>query len=191
LPYELAVRAAVDASNGSVVLTFLNTGRATVVFQVRSGNAADPVRTYTVEPHKQLAGTWNVGGSYDLSVYCPNGFARFFKGSTGANAAVLDVVPKYDDGDGGSIELRVANLTAAQASVSVLDAYTGNSVTRHLDRHESFDHDFSFRQFYGWYDLIVTVAGDPSFHYRLAGHVETENDNFSDPALGGLVALKA
>lgn len=25
----------------------------------------------------------------------------------------------------------------------------------------------------GWYDLIATVAQDPTFNYRLAGHVET------------------
>jgi phospholipase C len=43
---------------------------------------------------------------------------------------------------------------------------------------------------HGWYDLIVTVAEDPSFNYRLAGHVETGRDSFSDPALGGLVTLK-
>src|SRR5215467_7995154 len=83
LPYEMDVRATVNASNHTVVLTYLNTGRATVVFHVRSGNAADPVRYYTVEPSKHLTGSWNGGSSYDLSVYGPNGFARFFKGSIG------------------------------------------------------------------------------------------------------------
>ena len=65
-------------------LTFFNTGRATVVFQVRSGNAADPVRNYTVEPGKTLADTWNVASSYNLSVYGPNGFVRYFNGSIGS-----------------------------------------------------------------------------------------------------------
>ena len=60
LPYELNVQASVNASNSTVGLTFFNTGRAAVVFQVRSGNAADPVRNYTVEPGKTLADTWNV-----------------------------------------------------------------------------------------------------------------------------------
>jgi phospholipase C len=44
LPYELDVHAAVNASNNTVSLTFINTGNATVVFHVRSGNATDPVR---------------------------------------------------------------------------------------------------------------------------------------------------
>jgi phospholipase C len=56
LPYELNVHAAVDASTSTVVLKFFNAGRAAVVFQVHSGKAADLVRTYTVEPGKQLAG---------------------------------------------------------------------------------------------------------------------------------------
>ena len=54
----------------------------------------------------------------------------------------------------------------------------------------TFEGELSLDQFYGWYDLIVTVAGDPTFQYRLAGHVETGKDSFSDPALGGLVTLK-
>jgi phospholipase C len=68
LPYLLGVRASVHTSNSTVSLTFFNTGRAAAVFQVRSGNPADAVRFYTVEPGKNLSGTWNAGSSYDLSV---------------------------------------------------------------------------------------------------------------------------
>ena len=39
--------------------------------------------------------------------------------------------------------------------------------------------------------VVVTVTEDPSFQYRLAGHVETGRDSISDPAMGGLVTLKA
>ena len=63
-------------------------------------------------------------------------------------------------------------------------------MTRLLQPWDNFEGDLSLEQFHGWYDLIVTVAGDPSFKYRLAGHVETGHDSFSDPALGGLVTLK-
>jgi phospholipase C len=191
LPYEMDVHASVNASNSTVDLTFINTGRATVVFQVRSGNAADPVREYTVEPGKTLTGTWNVVTSYHLSVYGPNGFARYFNGSIGPSAAVLDVRSSYDsEEDSGSIGWRLTNVAAKQAEVSVLDAYTGKLSTRLLPRHETFEGELSLDQFHGWYDLIVTVAGDPTFKYRLAGHVETGKDSFSDPALGGLVTLK-
>ena len=95
LPYELDVHATVNASYSTVSLTFINTGSAAAVFQVRSGNAADPVRNYTVEPGKTLSGTWNVASSYHLSVYGPNGFVRYFNGSIGSGAAALDVHSSY------------------------------------------------------------------------------------------------
>ena len=189
LPYELNVHA--NVSGSTVTLTFFNTGSATIVFQVRSGNPADNVRTYTVEPGKQLADTWNAAPSYDLSVYGPNGFVRFFKGSVGSSAAELDVVSKYDRGeDSGAIELRITNLASSPADVSVLDAYTGKTRTKHLQPGHAFANDLELEEFGGWYDLIVTVANDATFNYRLAGHVETGRDSISDPALGGVVTLK-
>ena len=190
LPYELDVHAMVHAANTTIDLTFVNTGKATVVFQVRSGNAADPVRTYTVEPAKSLVGTWNVASSYDLSVYGPNGFVRFFNGSIGSSAAVLDVVSRYDIGNRASLGWKIKNAGANNATVNVLDAYTGNSTTRLLHGHASLVDKAWLDQSHGWYDLIVTVAEDPTFEYRLAGHVETGKESFSDPALGGLVTLK-
>src|SRR6202040_1493841 len=110
LPYELDVHAAVDASTSTIELTFVNTGRATVVFHVRSGNPAELPRTYTVEPGKRLQGTWTFASTYSLSVYGPNGFVRFFNGSVGSGAAALDVDSDYGDGASGSIELKITNL---------------------------------------------------------------------------------
>jgi phospholipase C len=190
LPYELNVYAEVNASASTVTLQFLNTGKATVVFQVRSGNPMDLVRTYTVEPGKELQDTWSIGSSYDLKVYGPNGFVRYFAGSISSGAAQLDVFSKYGREDCGSIEWAVANVAAHHADVTVLDAYTGRSITRHLQPGGTLAGESSLREFFGWYDLIVTVAGDSTFNYRLAGHVETGRDSFSDPALGGLVTLK-
>ncbi|HEY7291764.1 MAG TPA: phospholipase C, phosphocholine-specific [Vicinamibacterales bacterium] len=190
LPYELNVHATVLASSRSVRLTFSNTGRKTAVFQVRSGNAADVVRHYTVEPGKTLSGTWNVGTAYHLAVYGPNGFARYFDGSIGAGAAALDVQARYGRRDGGSIELVVTNVST-RAEVRILDAYTGDHIARRLlHSNETLEEGLSLERFHGWYDLVVTADVDPTFGYRLAGHVETGRDSFSDPALGGLVALK-
>jgi phospholipase C len=192
LPYEMNVQASVDASNNSVELTFLNSGQATVVFHVRSGSATDPVRWYTVQPGKTLSGTWNVSSSYNLSVYGPNGFVRYFNGSIGSSAANLGVSSTYDTDQGsGSISWTITNLGGSEAEVSVLNAYTGNVNTQLLQPGQRFAQVLSLNQFFGWYDLIVTVAGDPTFKYRLAGHVETGKDSFSDPAMGGLVTLKS
>ena len=161
-----------------------------MVFHVRSGNPADTVRTYTVEPGKHLTDVWNATSSYNLSVYGPNGFVRSFTGSIGQGVAILDVSAEYEKEDRGAIEWRITNVGGSQAEVSVLDAYTGNSTTQPLQPRESFENEFSLHKVFGWYDLIVTVVGDPTFQYRLAGHVETGKDSISDPALGGVVSLK-
>ena len=112
LPYEFDVRGTAKISDKTFRLKFANTGRAAAVFQVRSGNAADLPRSYTVGAHRELADTWNVvGPSYDLSVYGPNGFLRSFKGSVanGTMRSNLDVRAKYDtDDDDGGITLRIA-----------------------------------------------------------------------------------
>jgi phospholipase C len=191
LPYELNVYGAVNASSSTVTLTFFNTGSATVVFQVRSANAADPVRNYTVEAGKQLSGTWTVSATYGLSVYGPNGFVRYFNGSVGSSAAVLDVNASYDIGAFGSVGWSITNAGSNNATVTVLDAYTGNKVTKLLKPKQAFEDVCALDEIFGWYDLVVTVAEDSTFNYRLAGHVETGRDSFSDPAMGGLVTLKA
>jgi phospholipase C len=126
-----------------------------------------------------------------FSVYGPNGFVRYFKGSIGSSSAILDVLSRYHREDCGLLEWKITNLSAARTQVTVLNAYAGNSVTQTLQPNETFEDKLSLQQFFGWYDLIVTAAGDTTFNYRLAGHVETGRDSFSDPALGGLVSLKA
>jgi phospholipase C len=192
LPYAMEVQSTVNASNSTVSLQFFNTGRAAVVFHVRSGSATDPVRNYTVEAGKTLTGSWNVVSTYDLSVYGPNGFVRYFKGSLSPGAANLVLRTSCGYEEFGSIGWSITNTSAARATVTVLDAYSGNKVSRLLRPHESFEEtDWSLRQYFGWYDLVVTVSEDASFMRRLAGHVETGRDSFSDPAMGGLVELKA
>jgi phospholipase C len=191
LPYELHADASVDPADSIVTLTFSNTGGSGAVFQVRSGNPADAVRFYTVEPGKSLADTWSFNSSYSLTAYGPNGFVRSFNGSVGAGAAMLRVHASYGTEDHGSIRLSISNLGSTAAGVIVLNAYTGESRAHYLDRHDRYRHEVELEQYHGWYDLVITTEGDPTFNYRLAGHVETGRDSISDPAMGGLVILSA
>jgi len=171
-------------------LTFLNSSSATGLFQVRSGNPSDPVRWYTVEPGKTLFGTWNAIPSYNLSVFWSQCIARFFNGSIGTGAAVLLVSSTYDcDPDSVALDLTITNV-GNRSEVTVLNVYAGDAFTRLLQPQGTFVEGFSRTQFFSWYDLIITVAADPTFTYRLAGHVETGKDSFSDPALGGLITLQ-
>ncbi|HLG81341.1 MAG TPA: phospholipase C, phosphocholine-specific [Bradyrhizobium sp.] len=194
LPYKLDVDCLVYAAHATVVLEFHNIGAAAAVFQVRSGNPADAVRSYTVEAGRSLLGEWSVsGGTYDLTVYGPNGFTRYFKGSLGVDKGQLavDVEEGYDTRRGSFIGLQVRNLSRRGATVNILDAYTGTSMNRQLAANALLQHEWSLDAFHSWYDLILTVAQDATFEQRLAGHVETGQDSFSDPAMGGLVQLKA
>jgi len=192
LPYELDVHSTVRASTNTVELHFVNSGAMGAVFQVRSGSTTDPVRNYTVEAGKTLSGSWTVSGSYDLTVYGPNGFTRYFKGSVGLGAVAVEVHSECNtDHDEASISLSVRNAGERNASVTLLDAYTGEKLTRVLHPGGSAEGPLSLEGFNGWYDVVVTVTEDPSFERRLAGHVETGRDSISDPAMGGLVTLKA
>jgi len=174
-----------------VTLTFINTGRKAAVFSVRSVNAADAVRAYTVESGKSLSGTWDISLVYGLSVYGPNGFLRQFSGSNDRSAAVLAVTATHGFGGWGSFVLQIANVTENKASVTVTNAYTGKTVPAFFTRHgEEFVYDWSLEEFQGWYDLVITVEQDPTFEYRFAGHIETGRESISDPAMGGLVTLK-
>ncbi|MDB6010725.1 MAG: plcN, partial [Gammaproteobacteria bacterium] len=94
--------------------------------------------------------------------------------------------------DFGLIGWTITNVGTHNATVNVLDAYSGNRVTRLLQPHEKMiEAGWPLHEYFGWYDLVVTVAQDATYECRLAGHVETGRDSFSDPALGGLVTLKA
>jgi phospholipase C len=189
LPYEMNVYASVDKAAGAIRLTFKNTGEATVVFQVRSGNPDDAVRGYTVEPGKKLEGTWSAKPNYDLSVYGPNGFLRCFAGSVAG--ARLDLHSKFESDNEGALAWRITNVAARRVTVTVTDAYTGDLHEEHLDPRESMDGNRSLANLHGWYDVVVTVAEDTGFEYRLAGHIENGRDSMSDPAMGGLIKLKA
>jgi phospholipase C len=186
LPYELNVHSVVDSDQRTVRITFGNSGTATAVFHVRSANPADAPRNYTVEPHRGLAGAWSIPASsgYDLSVYGPNGFFRRVVGDPSPGRANLDVQVTYDRSAG--ITLSITNLGPSPATIDVLDAYVRRHTGDALGRTGSFVQHRPLSRAFNWYDLTVTVAEDPSYQYRLAGHVENGKDSVSDPAMGGL-----
>ena len=190
LPYELNVRA--EIARDGLTLHFINTGAATAVFQVRSSDLTHRVRNYTVGPGASLSGSWTLTDSYVITVHGPNGFLRRFKGSTHASATALKLETRYEKAGAGSLVLQLSGLPQYMKNLSLLDAYSGQRLTAHLDSHSAgFTHSWALDQFQGWYDVVVSNEQDSAFECRLAGHVETGRDSWSDPAMGGLVALKA
>jgi phospholipase C len=191
IPYTLDAHGVVHETDGSFRIHFRNTGRACAVFQVRSGNVADAPRTYTVEPLHHVSDDWNVAAigasTYDLSVYGPNGFYRAFKGGvSGRHTANIEVRAVYDE-ESNAITLALSNRGSQIARVSVFNTYTSRTTTLEIRPGDAESKSWSLTRTSGWYDLSITVDGDPQFQHRVAGHLENGEDSITDPLMGGLV----
>jgi phospholipase C len=185
LPYELSVIGQTSLYENSIRLFFSNEGKAGAVFQVRSGNNGNGPWTYTLAPKTDISDLWQYDAEqvYDLSVYGPNGFFRYFRGHTsGRTSANLDIQALYNPKN-LSIALTVQNSGPIPASVVVQDVYTGKKTTHVLEVDKSFEQTWSLTQFFGWYDLIVSVDGHDTFQRRLAGHIENGEESTTDPAI--------
>jgi phospholipase C len=191
LPYELFVRARIDAVASKLRLKFSNSGHAGAAFNVYKTASPDAPRTYTVEPRKHLTDEFalDLDGAYDYAVHGPNGFARRFAGravamsGVTANVAAPEVSESYDVAN-GNIELHLQNAGEAACEFTIVNAYDGASEKRRVPGGESADLYVDLRAHHAWYDLHVTVDTDPHFARTLAGHVETGRPSMSDPALG-------
>jgi phospholipase C len=186
LPYTLEAHGRIDG--GSYRIDFLNVGSAAAVFHVRSANASDASRSYTVGPGAQVSDVWDVAAhatdKYDVSAYGPNGFLRAFKGSIAG--ARLDVREAYDPRS-NRITLTIANDAAQPAVVVISDRYTGKTTVATLASGDTMSPRWSLSNSSGWYDFVITVNGDPAFATQVAGHLETGADGISDPLMGGVM----
>src|SRR5215813_9250476 len=186
IPYTLHADGLAGAT--SVSINFQNSGGATGVFHVRSADAAQAPRSYTVEPGKQLADSWDFTSGYDLSVHGPNGFFRHFKGgASGSQAGLAIQALSGSRRDDHEIVLKIRNRGSAPVEVTVSDRYSPRTTTLQLAPGGAKALEFSLTRTKGWYDLTVTVRGDTQFEYRYAGHLENGEDSISDPGMGGLI----
>ncbi|QQC92430.1 phosphocholine-specific phospholipase C [Streptomyces alfalfae] len=183
LPYVPLVDGAADVAAGTYTLTFAGGDEAGVCFHVRSGNRADGPWTYTTEAGKKLSDTWNSAysnGSYDLSVYGPNGFLRTFRGPN--KKAGPEVIARHD-GATGDIELTFTNDGSTDVRLKLTNAYGGAAQAVRVKAGATVRHTVDLRRTRRWYDLTVRSDADSGFLRRFAGHVETGAAGVSDPAL--------
>jgi phospholipase C len=190
LPYRFYVHGEVDASDENLRLSFRNVGEAGVFLQVRSGDGQTGPWAYTIGAGDEASDTFGASGatSYDYAVFGPNGYLRSFAGGLGEDSANLSVHERHDE-DSEGIELVIRNEGSSAVEVSIADAYSGKTSTRHLHPRDSLAFFAELHDSFGWYDLTITVDSDPSFQWQLAGHVETGRPSVTDPAMGG-VTLK-
>jgi phospholipase C len=193
LPYELFVRVHGEGSANQLTMRFVNTGRTGAVFLVYAANSPDAPRTYTVEAGKRLQDQLplNADGTYDFTVYGPNGFLRRFAGKPvardgwhGSDIARPEIAEGYDVSN-GNLQLRLENVGSARCQFTIVNAYDANNVIRRSVRGGDTEPLYlDLRNAHGWYDLAITVDTDATFVRRFAGHVETGKCSMSDPALG-------
>ncbi len=192
LPYALEVREV--GSSGPLRLRFENRGRrAAAVFHVYDCLRLDqPPRRYTVEAGKSLEGDWPEG-AYDLCVYGPNGFFRSFNGSSSDAQRPL-AVARIEPTIGGPIQFTIGfEITAPNATDRIHAtpaAYTEHHVVKALTptiqgRPPAIGYRWSLMRTGGWYDIVLTRDGDPSWRRRFAGRHEIGAAVTSDPAMGG------
>ena len=182
LPYALQVDGRVDASDGCFHLQFGNAGQATAVFHVRSAEAAELPRSFTVEPGKQLADAWPSGAAgHELSVHGPNGFLRTFKGTASGAASRIQVSAR-NDATGPGITLSIRNVGDRSVPVRIHESYGKDQRDYLLESAQNIEPYWPLQASSGWYELTVKVGTDAEI--CLAGHVETGAPSISDPAMG-------
>ncbi|MFD8821746.1 phosphocholine-specific phospholipase C [Streptomyces sp. NPDC059605] len=183
LAYEPYVDGAADLSTGKYRLTFGAGDRAGAAFQVRSQKRTDGPWTYTAAAGKPVSDSWNSvysGGGYDLTVHGPNGFLRAFRGNN--KAAEPEVTARHDGATGG-LRLVLTNPSAADAHLTVTNAYGGKPLTCTVRAGATVEQGIDLRATRRWYDLTVVVEGNAGYLRRLAGHVENGQAGTSDPGI--------
>jgi len=180
LPY--AFDAWARRSTDGLDLTIANFGAAGAGFSVYPEARDGPGPWYyAVEAGQRLADRLPAGpDGYDLTLHGPNGFLRRFRGGAAESLAVSH---RYDAAR-RRVEIVVSNQAGRPVVVRTADAYAaaGPRTLRLAAGAEVVD-AWRIDASGCWYDVSITVADDPTYLRRIAGHIETGRPSRSDPAL--------
>ncbi len=163
------------------------------------GNTFEPVRVwnYAVAAGDTLKDEWRLkdfeGEKYHLQVYGPNGFFREFKGDASDPGVITRAVyPSAKSGlkkPTGNLELEVVNKNKTESlTIEITDhSYGYGNHSRVIKPGAKATVLLDLAKSHGWYDFSVKVKGNKDFEVRYAGHVETGDMSFTDPAMGGVI----
>ncbi len=187
LPYILSADARVK--DGALWIDLVNAGRAGAVFQVFDNTDRDaPWRFTLAAGERYAAGHWNKAGRppgpYDLTVHGPNGFYRRFAGDTSRAQPVVTVSADARSRLVVSLAGRESGLVTAQMDGAYPLAEGEARQTVLLKPGGAARSVWDLRGSDHWYDLTLTLADEPSFTQRLAGHLETGRPSRTDPGIG-------
>jgi phospholipase C len=185
LPYQ--PMANIARSGTALTVAMQNHGSRPVQLAVyRSGIPS----WHLLEAGGQDSAVLDAKGAYDVSVYGPNGFLREFRGNSTTAAQVTMALAGstarelagstarptlrliISSGGGPALTARTIDEVGGAPPRTIVVA-AGASHTEELDPLATGD---------GWYDLSVTVDGDPAYVRRFAGHLEDGRPSFSPPA---------
>ncbi|MGW9213590.1 phosphocholine-specific phospholipase C [Embleya sp. NPDC055664] len=138
-------------------------------------------RRYTVAANDTLRDHWQLGAGdrYQLSAYGPNGSLYEFAG-TGLDGLTVN----FSEENGNQVRVTVKNRSKDRRTVRLANAYQpgGRGTTaKVLPANGEFEFRWQTGKQANWYDVSVTVAEDPSFNRRYAGHLENGRAGTSDP----------
>jgi phospholipase C len=182
LPYQPNGTSSVDKTNGILWITMTNTGSQAVHHSIYANNyRSDGPWQYDVAANGSVKDYFHVqtygGGSYDLSLYGPNGFMRRFVGNINTAGGQIEVSSSYSFATAGHAQLLLTMVNNTTASVTFTvksNGYRSDGPWTYVVAAGATVSDFWNVQLYtgGWYDLSVTVNVDNNFSRRFVGHVE-------------------
>lgn len=155
---------------------------------------------YAVIPGDTLTDKWEVGlfedNKYHLRVYGPNGFYREFKGNSQDPGLAIKL--EYEQASilakpTGNIVLQMDNLNSGKEYTVIIkdNAYKTATIQKKISSKDSGKSNaniiLNLEKSFGWYDFSVRIEGTDTFEQRYAGHVETGEETFTDPFMGGVV----
>ena len=195
LPYAFEASGRVTA--GSFYIDMANTGTAgQCVYLYPNAFRTDGPWRHTVEAGKTLTDFFVGGtptGSYDLSLYGPNGFHRRFAGNrvtaTTSGNANPEVTARVDIPSGRIYFTMVNSGTAACTITITANAYrTDGPWTYNLAAGATVSDYYTISWYNWWYDFTATANTTDGFLRRFAGHAENGSESTTDPAVTGVLA---
>jgi phospholipase C len=191
--FRLRLKAGSDVhgrqSAGSPFNVYLRNTQATAA----TGNGL-MVATYVVKPGDTISEDVPLAifadGRYSIDIHGPNGFYRSFKGDLQpANVLTQALYERQGSSLTGNVEVRLHNSGTKPVRVTVQDnSYGTGTVVKTLTTSNSTSVVLNLKHSYGWYDFTVKAEGSTT-ECRFAGRVETGRSSFSDPLMGGIMAV--
>jgi phospholipase C len=120
-------------------------------------------------------------GAYDVWIHGPNGFVRHASGSVLTEAGVEAELGLVGDREDPQLKLTLRNVSAQTQTVHVTGLHHS------ADRFELEPHDVEVLPLnplannHGWYDLVVSVVGQPHYTRLFAGHLENGEASRTEP----------